>query len=902
MLELGLIGFAQPWLLAGLLILPGLWWLLRLTPPPPRLVRFPAIALLMGLAAKEESAARMPWWLLLLRLLLAALVILALAEPVLAPQHMVRGSGPLLIVVDNGWAPGSDWEKRRTALNNLLEEAGRTDRAVAVMTTAARLETVPPVSFRPAAAWRAEAGAMTPQPWETDRASLVPALEELTGPMEAVWLTDGLASPADEALTRRLQRLGGLTVYIDGQAPLLLDEPAAEATGFGLRVRRPMSAAPQTVTVEAVAEDGRVVANQPLAFAAGDTDAAADWTLPRDLANQIRQLRIAGRSGAGGIVLLDDRWLQRSVGLVEGGSEQTGHPLLDPSHYIGSALSEVAQLEVGSLSDLLEAAPSLMMTMDRMTPDGGQADALDGWLAAGGVLVRFAGPEIAATPDDWLPVRVRPASRVLGGALSWDEPQPLAAFPETSPFAGLMVPGDVLVRSQVLAVPSADLRDKTWASLTDGTPLVTAEQRGSGWIVLIHVTANADWSDLPLSGLFVEMLERLVRLGSGKAVNLPVEAALPARQTLDGFGRLQEPPPGVQALSARADARLLGPQHPPGYYGDESNLRAFNLGAAIDGLAPQGGWPDGVDQRAFGGAESRDIAVWLWLAAFVLLLADFVASLLLRGHAPWRGATAAAGVLALVLSVPLAAGPAKADHHEDWRASLDTRLAYVKTGDPDLDRVSAAGLSGLSWVLSDRTSIEPGEPVGVDIERSELAFYSLLYWPVSAGQRLPSNLARERIARYLDQGGTILFDTRDQHRSGGSASGSSTPERERLRQVLDGVRVPPLSRVPEDHVLTRSFYLLQEFPGRYTGGSVWVEANADTARDGVTSVIIGGHDWAAAWALDQAGRPQYPVIPGGPRQREFAFRFGVNLVMHVLTGNYKGDQVHVPSILNRLGQ
>jgi hypothetical protein len=901
MLELGLIGFAQPWLLAGLLILPGLWWLLRLTPPPPRQVRFPAIALLIGLAAKEESAARMPWWLLLLRLVLAALVILALAEPVLAPQHMVRGNGPLLIVVDNGWAPGSDWEKRRTALNNLLEEAGRTDRAVAVLTTAARLETAPPVSFRPAAAWRAEVGAMAPQPWETDRAGLFQSLDELSGPMEAFWLTDGLASPADEELTRRLQRLGGLTVYADGRAPLLLAEPEAEATGFGLRARRPASPGPQTVTVEALAEDGRVVGNQPLAFEPGETEASADWTLPRDLANQVRQLRIAGRSGAGGVVLLDDRWLQRSVGLVEGGSEQSGHLLLDASHYIGSALAEVAQMEQGSLADLLEAAPSLMMTRGRLTPETAQAEALNGWLRAGGVLVRFAGPEIAATPDDWLPVRVRPASRVLGGALSWDEPQPLAAFPEASPFAGLPVPDDVLVRSQVLAVPAADLREKTWASLTDGTPLVTAEQRGEGWIVLIHVTANADWSDLPLSGLFVEMLERLVRLGSGKAVNLPVDAALPARQVIDGFGKLQEPPPGVQALPARAEARLLGPQHPPGYYGDESNLRAFNLGAAIETLEPQSAWPDGVEQRAFGGAESKDIASWLWLAAFVLLLADFAASLWLRGHAPWR--RAAAAVIALCLfALPLTADPAAANDHEAWRASLDTRLAYVKTGDPDLDRVSAAGLSGLSWVLSDRTSIEPGQPVGVDIERSELAFFPLLYWPVSAGQRLPSDLGRERIARYLEQGGTILFDTRDQYRTGGSASGSSTPERQRLRQLLDGVRVPPLTQVPADHVLTRSFYLLQEFPGRYTGGAVWVEANADTARDGVTSVIIGGHDWAAAWALDQSGRPQFPVMPGGPRQREFAYRFGVNLVMHVLTGNYKGDQVHVPSILNRLSQ
>ena len=153
----------------------------------------------------------------------------------------------------------------------------------------------------------------------------------------------------------------------------------------------------------------------------------------------------------------------------------------------------------------------------------------------------------------------------------------------------------------------------------------------------------------------------------------------------------------------------------------------------------------------------------------------------------------------------------------------------------------------------------------------------------------------------MENGGTILFDTRDQFRLLSSGSGV-TPERQHLRAILDGVRILPLEPVPQEHVLTKAFYLIQEFPGRYAGGSVWVEANAAAARDGVSSVIIGPHDWAAAWAVDRDGNYQFAVVPGGERQREYAYRFGVNLVMHVLTGNYKGDQVHVPSILERLSQ
>ena len=73
-------------------------------------------------------------------------------------------------------------------------------------------------------------------------------------------------------------------------------------------------------------------------------------------------------------------------------------------------------------------------------------------------------------------------------------------------------------------------------------------------------------------------------------------------------------------------------------------------------------------------------------------------------------------------------------------------------------------------------------------------------------------------------------------------------------------------------------------------------------NDRVSSLVIGGNDWAAAWATDEMHKPLVLPTPGGARQRELAYRFGINLVMYALTGNYKSDQVHIPAILERLGQ
>ncbi|MEZ5859443.1 MAG: BatA domain-containing protein [Geminicoccaceae bacterium] len=133
---MGPIAFLQPWILAGLLALPLIWLLLRLRPPAPRRVAFPPLALLLRLVAPEETPARTPWWLLLLRLAIAALVLLALAGPVLDPAPVIGGRGPVLLVVDDGWAAAPNWQRRVGLARGLLEQAERDSRPVVVLKTA----------------------------------------------------------------------------------------------------------------------------------------------------------------------------------------------------------------------------------------------------------------------------------------------------------------------------------------------------------------------------------------------------------------------------------------------------------------------------------------------------------------------------------------------------------------------------------------------------------------------------------------------------------------------------------------------------------------------------------------------------------------------------------------------
>ena len=273
-----------------------------------------------------------------------------------------------------------------------------------------------------------------------------------------------------------------------------------------------------------------------------------------------------------------------------------------------------------------------------------------------------------------------------------------------------------------------------------------------------------------------------------------------------------------------------------------------------------------------------------------------------------------APILAPILALILAAAQVAAQEQPDprlIRAADEVALAYVVTGDPEIDEISAAGLRGISQVLAARTTVEPGEPIGLDLDRDDLSLLTFLYWPVSDDQPSPSPQAYVRLNHFLRSGGMILFDTRDGDIAGlGGPDGAAA-----LKRLAAPLDIPPLAPVPRDHVLTRTFYLLQDFPGRYQGRDIWAEAPpADAAaaegvpfrslNDGVSPVVIGGNSWAEAWALDENGLPMFSVGSGldGERQREMAYRFGVNLIMYVMTGNYKSDQVHVPALLDRLRQ
>ena len=922
MFMLGPLGFNAPLLLLGLIALPVLWLLLRAVPPAPIRRRFPGVVLLLGLKDAEAETDKTPWWLLLLRMAAIAAAIIGFAGPVLNPDQREQATtGPLLVLMDGSWADARDWPRRLDRASALIADAGRAGRPVALI----RLTDAPGERvFQAANTLGQTMSGIAPQPWSPDFTGWAGALPD--GGFSSFWLSDGVNHPGRAALRDALQTRGAVTVF-ESPRPIVALRPAQFQDGvIKLQAMRlpATDAAELDLSARGLDPSGieRELARVPLSFAAGQEDAETALSLPPELRNRISRFELAGIRSAAAVSLTDDSLKRRKVALISGSGGAEGLQLLSPTHYLRQALEPVAELIDGGISDVVLANPDVIVLADVATLSPDEEEAVWDWLDKGGLLLRFAGPRLAASDisrdaeDDLLPVRLRIGGRNVGGAMSWGEPKSLAAFTEASPFYGLTVPSDVTVSAQVLAQPDPDLAARTIAALADGTPLVTRKTVGQGQVVLFHVTANAEWSSLPLSGLFVQMLERLAvstRPAAPDAADLAGQTWVP-QVALDAFGRLGDAGDvaGVEGTALAEALGKTGPSAalPPGLYAGDDRRIALNVISADTQLqAPV--WPASVAREGLDVQTEQALKGAALAVALSLLLLDVLAALALSGRL--IGTLRNAAMLALGLMLLAVPDGSYAQTPEDLRAieaSTAVRLGYVLTGDTRVDDTSRAGLRGLGQRLYERTTIEPAAPLSVNLESDELLFFPFLYWPVTSDQPAPSAAAYAKLNRYLRTGGMILFDTRD-----GDMPGGQTPEARRLQLLAAPLDIPPLEILPEDHVFTRSFYLLQDFPGRHNNRDLWVEAappDAELAEgmpfrnlnDGVTPVVIGGNDWAAAWALDDRDLPMFPIGNGyaGERQREIATRFGINLIMHVLTGNYKSDQVHVPALLERLGQ
>ncbi len=930
-----MLSLLHPAALLALLTLPVLWWLLRHLPPTPRRLFYPAAAVLKSEGVAVRQSERPPRWLIVLRLLLAGLLILAAAGPrwraddaaVLATG---KNAGPrrVLLVIDNGFPAAESWHRRMTALARLVR-AWPSDTRIHVVATA-------PAPGRPfaiadafthslsPAGVRRRLAALAPQPFLPQRdvlARQLQALQErkaLAGIVRVLWVTDGFDWAGTEALRTALAAFGPITILglHEPVGPFALQAVYRSPAGYRVTVVRPPDRRETQVTVQLVRQDGLVMAAAMLRFAPGVRKMEAVLA-PGAFANRQAaaiRLEVPGEASAAHVYPLDRTRQWHRIGILAGPGD-SARPFAAPAYYLARALREAGDVVTGAWERIRAEGPDVVIVADRPVLGEEEQKQLRRFVEDGGLLVRFAGPRYENRHDPLHPVPLARGARLVGGDLSWERPQQIAPFPIDSPLHGLTVPADVTVSGQVLALPGAQAA-RVLARLADGTPLVTARVLGRGLLVFVHTSADPSWSNLALSPIFPRFLEALLAVTAVEA--RPQKAAAPEGRkktatlvpelVLTGTGRLVAAPPGVAPLPA-ADLmrRPLDWAAPAGFYRGPGGRRLLRPLQGIPGgigpdftFRPMAGTPADIEALAAG-----ERALWpaLLVAAVLLLMLERL--LLVRSHvsAFWTGGHrrllrarpggTAGGVLLALLLLP--AGARAADRPPDparvIAAVSQPRIAYVRTGERARDERIRAGLEGLTRLVRLRTAAALDQPMGVTLAGDlPLALFPLVYWAPAADRPPLTASERARVRRYVRAGGILFIDL----------AGNGDRQADLRRLLGDDVLLPPLIALDDRHILARSFYLLDWFPGRRDGQVVWVSADSLGQDAKVSPVVIGAHDWVGAWAIGPDGRFLVPELPGGIEQREFAFRFGINLVMYALAGTYKGDQIHLPAILERL--
>lgn len=936
-----MISFLYPAFLAALLALPLIWYLLRIMPPAPRKVFFPPTRFLIGLVPDKITPSKTPWWMLLLRLCIAALIITALAKPVLNQADNISGTAPLRIILDNSWASAQTWDFQIAKAEESISQASRSGRKIIITTTTPVSGEIKPYSsgIMVEAEAKSVLSGIEPQPWPAKYKILTDVIKTQKLDADTVWLSHGLDESEKtqgliEDVFDELQKSRKVEIIKPSlnDLPVILRPAKTKSSGAIKKDKNSNSKPSQTklsmnleksdksaerdnYVVQALGNNGQILDIQNTVKTNNPNVLSAEFDIAENLQGTLSKFTLSGRSGAGGIYLLDDNSKRRNIGIVGTAENADATPLIDDNYYIRRALEPYANITQNSLNELIKADLPMIIMADIAAIPPETLNDLEAWVKKGGLLLRFSGPALAKNPSEQflLPVKLRSGERSLSGAMTWEKPQGIASFTEDSPFYGIDIPADLTIRQQVLADPTENSINHIWAKLTDGTPLITASPLDDGMIVLVHTTAGPNWSDLPLTGLFVQILQK-ISLMSGRKINTAStnsHAMLEPVLIMDGFGNLTQPSPAILPIPAKKIDKLVPqPNHPPGIYavsGGSEHI-ALNLGTNLPQLKILENLPMGITVKTYEGEYEINLAPPLMLVAGLLFLIDWLAMIILCGiFIPKLGRrtkriASAVSLFSLLLIYPL--NPANAENvaptQSDITYANGLYLAFIKTGDENIDQLSQRGLKKLSMVLRQRTSVEPDGVAALDIEKDKLDFFPIIYWPVTSSQTSPSNSALKKIQDYLDHGGTILFDTRDNNNDASGAAFSAGADS--LHNIIGSLNIPPLAPIKDDHVLGRSFYLLSSFPGRTDNGIIWIQDN-DTAngRDGVSPVIIGSNDWAGAWAgYSDRARRLNPMLSAS--QSELTMRFGVNLVMYALTGNYKADQVHIPFILERLGQ
>ena len=568
---------------------------------------------------------------------------------------------------------------------------------------------------------------------------------------------------------------------------------------------------------------------------------------------------------------------------------------MSPVYYIKKAIKEDHNVFLNDLDNLLKENPSVIIFPESKKFDKKNRELILGWLNNGGLLIKFASNKSIYNKNIYFNSKnIPPSIRYLGGDLSWEKDLNIKAFSDNSIFRNILVPKNIVIKKQLIFSKMDQIGIKVLAQLEDETPLITMRKVGNGKVLLFHFTANNDWTNIPMSNIFVEFLSKALLLS--KLQNSNSSDTLQIKSQINGFGFLEDSTDikSFESISLLKNA-IPSENALPGVYDNKDLAITLNLSGKIITNNFNINTYKNFNIKSYYENNVYDYSSFFLILVMLMLLIDILISSSLKNNFfLLKLVRRKTNVLPFLLTFLIFSflDNSKANEYIN-----NTFLAYIKIDDQNRNDISRDGLNALKETLIRRTSVSPKGVVGIDINKDPIFYYPFIYWPIEDKFLNINEQAKIKIKNYFKSGGIVLFDILKFDRNTPLINSKSYLL---IKNFLMNIGVEDLNYIKNNHTISKSFYLLKKFPGRWDNKILLVDNNDLNLKDGVNSIIIGFNDWAGAWALDNNKYPLFPVVPGGERQREIAYRFGINIMMYALTGNYKSDQVHSKSILNRI--
>lgn len=864
------IAFEHSNILWLLLILPIIFFISKFEPKPKNYGQFPGYFILKAINYNSNIPISSKIWLKILRTLFAFCLIIGFASPYFKNNNIGKlQNTPLLFIVENDVSLGNEINNINLKIKNIISNPLNKGRKFEIISLYKPQNEKNEKNIVPNQAAN----------FKIDRQIIIPDLKQLRQIYEIHYFSNNISNNNDneffDLLKSKTSSEINLYSPIESFATIKSIKIEENLIKFDIFATKN-----QIYKINALDKNGNIIAK----FNANDK--AANLSLANEKISKIAYFDILGQRNAAKIFLFDENLLKPIVFTPK--ILDKDQPLISDAHFIWSSLKTFANPHVFDMDKLQKQKPSAIIFGDISGFDNQETKILKNYMENGGIIIRFMGNKAIAKENDEI-ITAKISNQIHKITNGFDvKPVTINEFAKDNFLYGIEIPQDFKINNNIIFAANSK-PDEIYIQLSDGSPYLSMKKFGLGKLFMFHVNAAPIWSNGGLSNLHNEIIRKIIeqnQIGKKSNINFNDENII-LKKTLeiDNIGNLNRNFENISFIKLPLNEKKFpNEKYPAGLYENENHVLALNVGqsysnAQILKMPENIGFKSNIDFK-------NNFSYLFLTSAFIILFLELFITFIIKSNFQ-KFLKFALILFSLVSLIP------HASYAQNKKAKDDIKLAFVITNDDATNLIAKQGLEGLSLALEQRTNIEPNGTIGINLETDELAKHPIIYWLIPKNGMEISLNAQKSLNKYMQNGGIILIDTQGKAMDGAKAQAN-------LKKAVNGLKIPPIEQVPPQHILKKSFYLLQNFQGFYKNSSLWVETAASqnsSANDGVSPIIIFDGNFARIWAR---AKTQSMIDIFAPISNdELGIRSGINIFIYALTGQYKGDQIHINSILNR---